>query len=62
MQQQESIIDKCKKEMLSELIIPLQAKIEILEEVKTYDKADISHKLTKLYQEINKLREEYFNI
>lgn len=62
MQHEESIVDKCKKEMLAELIIPLQAKIDILEEVKMYDKADISHRLSKLYQEINKLREEYFNI
>lgn len=62
MQFKESISDRCKKEMLSELIIPLQAKIEVLEEVKEQDKADISHKLTKLYQEINKLREEYFKI
>ena len=62
MQFESEIIIRCRKEVLSELIIPLQAQIEILEEVKMYDKADITYRLTKLYQEINKLREEYFKL
>jgi hypothetical protein len=58
----ESITDRCRKEMLSDLIIPLQAKIEVLEEIRKYEKVNCHEKLSELYKEINKLRDEYFQI
>ena len=48
--------------MLSDDIIPLQAKIDILEEMQGYKYTDYANKLNELYKEINKLRDEYFEI
>jgi hypothetical protein len=57
-----SIVDICRKEMLSEEIIPLQAKIDVLKEMKEYSKSEYANKLNELYKQINKLRDEYFEI
>lgn len=57
-----SIVDICRKEMLSEEIIPLQAKIDVLQEMKEYSKSEYATKLNELYKQINKLRDEYFEI
>ena len=59
---EERIVDRCRKEMLSALIIPLQAKIDVLEEVRKYEKVNCHERLTELYKEINNLRDEYFDI
>jgi homoserine trans-succinylase len=48
--------------MLSALIIPLQAQIDVLEEVRKYEKINCHERLNELYKEINKLRDEYFDI
>lgn len=57
-----SIVDICRREMLSEEIIPLQAKIDVLKEMKEYSKSEYDNKLNELYKQINKLRDEYFEI
>jgi len=57
-----SIVDICRKKMLSEEIIPLQAKIDVLKEMKEYSKSEYANKLNELYKQINKLRDEYFEI
>ena len=57
-----SIVDICRREMLSEEIIPLQAKIDVLKEMKEYNKSEYDNKLNELYKQINKLRDEYFKI
>jgi len=62
MEDKKSIVDICRKKMLSEEIIPLQAKIDILEEMQGYDYSNYANKLNELYKEINKLRDEYFEI
>lgn len=62
MEAKTSIVDICRKEMLSEEIIPLQAKIDILEEMQGYNYVQYANKLNELYKEINKLRDEYFEI
>lgn len=62
MEKKLSIVDICRKEMLSDDIIPLQAKIDILEEMQGYKYTDYANKLNELYKEINKLRDEYFEI
>lgn len=62
MESKTSIVDICRKEMLSEEIIPLQAKIDILEEMQGYNYTEYANKLNELYKEINKLRDEYFEI
>ncbi len=62
MQFEEQAIEKSRREILSELIIPLQAQIEILEYIKRYDKINCSERLNKLYKEVNGLREEYFTL
>lgn len=48
--------------MLSAEIIPLQAKIDVLQEMKEYSKSEYANKLNELYKQINKLRDEYFEI
>lgn len=57
-----SIVDICRREMLSAEIIPLQAKIDVLQEMKEYNKSEYDNKLNELYKQINKLRDEYFEI
>ena len=57
-----SIFDICRREMLSAEIIPLQAKIDVLQEMKEYNKSEYDNKLNELYKQINKLRDEYFKI
>jgi hypothetical protein len=57
-----SIVDICRREMLSAEIIPLQAKIDVLKEMKEYNKSEYDNKLNELYKQINKLRDEYFKI
>jgi hypothetical protein len=57
-----SIVDICRREMLSAEIIPLQAKIDVLKEMKEYNKSEYDNKLSELYKQINKLRDEYFKI
>lgn len=57
-----SIVDICRREMLSAEIIPLQAKIDVLKEMKEYNKSEYDNKLNELYKQINKLRDEYFEI
>jgi hypothetical protein len=57
-----SIDDICRREMLSAEIIPLQAKIDVLKEMKEYNKSEYDNKLSELYKQINKLRDEYFKI
>lgn len=57
-----SIVDICRREMLSAEIIPLQAKIDVLQEMKEYNKSEYDNKLNELYKQINKLRGEYFEI
>jgi homoserine trans-succinylase len=59
---EERIVDRCRKEMLSALIIPLQAQIDVLEEIRKYEKINCHERLSELYKEINKLRDEYFDI
>jgi hypothetical protein len=57
-----SIVDICRREMLSAEIIPLQAKIDVLQEMREYSKSEYANKLNELYGQINKLRDEYFEI
>jgi homoserine trans-succinylase len=57
-----SIVDICRREMLSADIIPLQAKIDVLQEMREYSKSEYENKLNELYRQINKLRDEYFEI
>ena len=57
-----SIVDICLRKMLSAEIIPLQAKIDVLKEMKEYNKSEYDNKLNELYKQINKLRDEYFKI
>jgi hypothetical protein len=59
---EERVVDRCRKEMLSTLIIPLQAQIDVLEEIRKYEKINCHDRLNNLHKEINKLRDEYFNI
>jgi homoserine trans-succinylase len=57
-----SIVDICRREMLSAEIIPLQAKIDVLQEMREYSKSEHENKLNELYRQINELRDEYFEI
>lgn len=60
-QETNEIVDSAsEKKKLSELIIPLQAQVEILEELKKYDKIDCHERLSELYNELYRLRKRYF--
>jgi hypothetical protein len=62
-QEANGIIDSVsEKKKLSELIIPLQAQVEILEELKKYDKIDCHERLSELYNELYRLRKRYFTL
>jgi hypothetical protein len=63
MQQENKLIDSVsEKKKISELIIPLQAQVEILEDMKKYDKIDCHERLNELYNELYRLRQRYFTL
>jgi hypothetical protein len=61
-QENELIANVSEKKKLSELIIPLQAQVEILEDMKKYDKIDCHERLSELYNELYRLRQRYFTL
>jgi hypothetical protein len=59
---EERIANEIEKKKISELIIPLQAQVEILEDMKKYDKIDCHERLSELYNELYRLRQRYFTL
>ena len=61
-QENEPISNASEKKKLSELIIPIQAQVEILEDLQKYDKIDCHERLSELYNELYRLRIKYFTL